>query len=284
MNTLLHVFPVLLLAVSTPLAAVTPATIDFESGTVTKGGLTTPGYFSGYELHGTPSFSPWIGTNPTYVRLGSKSMGFEVRPELTWFNSERSEIRGPYVDVDARETVWYGFSVYLSPDAFDAPQGAWFIFNQQWQDKGTYPVFTSPPVAFSLDAGLRLDVDVIGDNRTSVTQNGGFQYRQNFGDLMTFQRGVWYDFVYRVKWDPAGTGSLLIRFKRASDSAYTTILDISGKQIGYNNGALIHWKAGIYRGYASSGSAFGNPNNAGLTQRLWIDHLKRGNTEAEVTR
>jgi hypothetical protein len=264
--------------------AVSVVTIDFESGSITTGTTTTPGYFSGYELHGTPSFSPWIATNPTYVRLGSKAMGFEVQPQLTWFNSERSEIRGPSIDIDNRETVWYGFSVYLSSDTFDAPTGAWFIINQQWQDKGTYTVFTSPPVAFSIDGQLKLDIDVIGDNRTNLTQNTGFQYRQNFGNLMTFQRGVWYDFVYKVKWAPGGAGELLVKYKAATASSYTTILNLTNIQVGYNNGALIYMKAGIYRGYASSGSAFGTPNNAGKTQRLWIDHLERGNTEADVTR
>ncbi|WP_198141258.1 heparin lyase I family protein [Verrucomicrobium spinosum] len=103
------------------------------------------------------------------------------------------------------------------------------------------------------------------------TQNhDGVRRRTN---IMTFQRGIWYDFVFEHLPSYMGSGEIRLYCKKASESTYVKRLQWIGPTLSMNKDG--YWKWGMYK------ANWTNPT--GSSKRvIYHDNIKVGATFAEA--
>ena len=171
---------------------------------VATSGSAGVGWRGDYE---TGNFSQWDGgvqekvdgrativTSP--VRQGKYAARYEVRPGDNNVagsgNGERTEalvLRG----TRGREgdEQWYAWSTMFAPD-FSASNSDWNIFTQ-WHNSGT--------------TGGRVEFYING-NTLGFTTHGGDPANPaaRAWDIGSKSNGVWYDFIFHVKWSTSNAG------------------------------------------------------------------------------
>jgi Polysaccharide lyase len=127
------------------------------------------------------------------VRHGSYAARFEVRPGDYGDPGERAEVLLNQQTTDGyegREQFW-AWSTYF-PVTFDAPMAAWNVFAQFHHTGST----GQANIHFAVVDRSKIVLRVLG---------GDFDHpaRKDFV-LARLNRGMWYDFVFHVKWSPSG--------------------------------------------------------------------------------
>lgn len=198
------------------------ARLDFESGR-----------FSGWRLKLLAPHSGRIVTNP--VRRGRYAARFELRAGDDTGDGVRAELKEGYNAPLGRE-IWYSFST-LVPRDFPIADSRTVI--TQWhaeEDPGEAIAARSPVLAHRYD-GRSLVIDIRYSSAKTQQANDGMArilYEQE-----GFARGVWHDFLYRVRWSdkPDGLVECWLDGER--------VINYSGP-VGYNDVRGPYFKFGLY--------------------------------------
>lgn len=126
------------------------------------------------------------------VRTGRYAARFELRHGDRVSEGWRAELRDPYNAPYDRDT-WYGFSTYLP---LDYPDHDYSCVLAQWHDQAEEGEGSGkPPIAHRIMDG-RFYVTTEASPTASIhPRDKGVPY-----ETMRAVKGVWHDFVYRVRW------------------------------------------------------------------------------------
>jgi hypothetical protein len=213
----------------------------------------------------TGSFSQWSGvqalagratTVTGLVRHGTYAARYEVRPgdDPIGASGERAEAF-KVTGENAGTESWWGWSTYFGDDFNANPNTFWNIFTQ-WHHNGCCG-----------QANAHFEVD-------TTTSTWGIQLRTFGGSanenertfrLADFQRNVWYDFVFHVRWAADGTGFVEVWLNGER------VLPLTNTPTIYS-GQTVYVKQGFYRG----------PNSAD-TSVIYHDAVRRGHSYDDVS-
>ncbi len=164
---------------------------------------------------------------------------FEVRAGDHWRGdtSERSEI-AVHRYMQFGKPVWQSFSMLI--EAGPPSEAPWSIFGQWHAFKDPWDEYVSPPIALLLKDG-KFAIVTASDKHIQQTHKNypPFVTRYAFTDVA---KNAWHDFVYRIVFDPAGSGSLHVWHNGQA------IVAQDGLPIGYNDIIGPFFKYGVYRG------------------------------------
>ena len=211
----------------------------------------------------TGSFSQWtLGVQALqgpatvvrdHVREGSYAARFEVRPktDLTLPGGDRSEALTGTGEAAGSES-WWAWSTYFDTNFNPNPDSSWNIFTQ-WHNSG------------SGQANVHFEVNTASSPwKIQMRAFGGNQdENQQIFPLADFQRNVWYDFVFHVRWAPDGTGFVEIWVNG------DRVVPLTHRPTTYV-GQSVYLKQGLYRGESS------------LTSVVYHDGMRRGTSFADV--
>lgn len=194
----------------------------FENGTLT-----------GWKLSRLPRVtSAIVISGPT--RAGRYAASITLRAGETYGDSWKSELTDPlFAPYDTE--IWYRVSHYLPSTFAPAPNNECVL--AQWHNTNAEGVLGgSPPIAHRYQNG-----------RLSVTLSYSFGEFHQPGDAttdrlysITFARGKWHDFVYRVRWSLRGEGEVDAWYNGKFMGSYRGPL-------GYTNDvAGPYFKTGVY--------------------------------------
>lgn len=176
------------------------------------------------------------------VRCGDRAARFELREgDMAGpVGGHRSELH-ELLDYRAPEgsETWYGFSTYV-PEDWPALDDRAVI--TQWHatpDFADGEVWRSPPLAVRY-SGSGLSVTGRHSSVPIQLANDG-AVLELYEHPGTFERGVWHDWVFHVRWDHSDRGFVRAWLDRAP------VIDYQGP-IGYNDENGVWFKWGIYRG------------------------------------
>jgi len=189
-----------------------------------------------------------------HVREGDYAARFEVRPktDLTVPGGDRSEALTITGEVAGTES-WWAWSTYFDTDFNPNPDSAWNAFTQ-WHHTG--PTGQSN-VTFMVDTASspwNIQINAFGGKQD--------QNKQVF-PLADFQRNVWYDFIFHVRWAPDNTGFVEVWLNG------TQVVPLTYRPTTYA-GEGVYLKQGLYRGESR------------LTSVVYHDGMRRGTSFADV--
>ena len=198
------------------------ARLDFESGD-----------FSGWTKKFASSHSGRIVGSP--ARRGKYAARFELRAGDDTGDGVRAEVKERYLAPFGRE-IWYSFSTFIPPDfpIVDTP-----TVISQWhasEDPGEDAASRSPVLAHRYGGGALL-IDIrFSSQKTQRVNDGDSEVLYEQKD---FPRGVWHDFLYRVRWSHRSDGLVecWLDGKR--------VIDYQGP-VGYNDNEGPYFKFGLY--------------------------------------
>jgi hypothetical protein len=198
------------------------ARLDFESGD-----------FSGWTEKFAASHSGRIVQSP--VRRGKYAARFELRAGDDTGDGVRAELKEMHFAPLGRE-IWYSFSTFIPPDF---PIVDTYTVISQWhasEDPGENAASRSPVLAHRYGEGTFV-IDIRFSSTKIQRVNDGASkvlYQQK-----DFPKGVWHDFVYRVRWSYRSDGFVecWLDGKR--------IIDYQGP-VGYNDNDGPYFKFGLY--------------------------------------
>lgn len=163
-------------------------------------------------------------------------MRFEVRNGDQWASDSssvnRAELDGFPAEYPKAVTLWGAYSFAIEPGAAGSPDA---YIGQLHQTAEAGYTALDPPLAFHL-VGTTLKIDTRTDNGTPPAGNPSAVTRYSF----TPTRGRWYNVVFKIKIDPAGTGLLSVWIDG------TQVVNLTGIATGYN-AVGNYWKEGVYR-------------------------------------
>jgi len=188
------------------------------------------------------------------VREGGYAARFEVRPkaDLTLPGGDRSEALTRTSEVAGSES-WWAWSTYFDTDFNPNPDSAWNVFTQ-WHHTGSTG---QANVSFMVDTASspwNIQINAFGGDQD--------QNKQVFR-LADFQRNVWYDFVFHVRWAPDNTGFVEVWVNGER------VVPLTYRPTTYA-GMGVYLKQGLYRGESS------------LTSVVYHDGMRRGTSFADV--
>lgn len=202
------------------------------------------------------------------VRNGLYSARFELNrndPE-SYVGSWRSELA---LNTEPRLQAerWYGFSIFLPEDYEYDPSNEILA---QWHSTPDYAIgdadVQSPPLALRTEAGEWVITRRWDTAR--ITRPDSIHSREI--PLGTYQRGVWTDWVFHVRWDYGDAGLLQV-WKNGHK-----VVEEHGPNA-YNDSIGVYFKTGIYK-------AIWNPatSNQSTTQKrvIFIDDVRVANENA----
>jgi hypothetical protein len=199
------------------------ARLDFESGD-----------FSGWTRKLAASHSGLIVRQP--VRRGVYAARFELRAGDDTGDGVRAELKERFTAPFGRD-VWYSFSTWIPPDFPIVPENTVITQWHAQDDAGEEAASRSPVLAHRYEAGA-----LVIDARSSAvpTQSANDGTRAVLFRQPDLPRGVWHDFVYRIRWSWREDGQV---------EAW-----LNGKRIiyyrgpaGYNDRAGPYFKFGLYK-------------------------------------
>ncbi len=127
------------------------------------------------------------------VRTGRYAARFELRHGDRVSEGWRAELRDPYNALYDRDT-WYGFSTYLPLDYPEDHDYSCVL--AQWHDQAAVGEGSGkPPIAHRIKAGRFYVTTEASPTATTNPLDKGVPY-----ETMRAIKGVWHDFVYRVRW------------------------------------------------------------------------------------
>jgi hypothetical protein len=198
------------------------AQFDFESGD-----------FSGWIKKFAASYSGQIVRMP--VRRGKYAARFELRAGDDTGDGIRAEVKEMYCAPLGRE-IWYSFSTFI-PQDFPIVETPTVI--TQWhasEDSGEGLAARSPVLAHRYANG-----DLVIDSRFSrqKTQRANDGISKVLYKHVNFPRGMWHDFLYRIRWSylPDGLVECWLDGKQ--------IIAYKGP-VGYNDDNGPYFKFGLY--------------------------------------
>jgi Polysaccharide lyase len=212
----------------------------------------------------TASFSQWnLGVQQLqgpativrdHVREGGYAARYEVRAktDLALPGGDRSEALTRTGEVAGTES-WWGWSTYFDSDFNPNPGSQWNIFTQ-WHHNGSTG---QANVSFMVDTASspwNIQINAFGGDPD--------QNKQVF-PLADFQRNVWYDFVFHVRWAPDNTGFVEVWVNG------DRVVPLTYRPTTYA-GMGVYLKQGLYRGESS------------LTSVVYHDGMRRGTSFADV--
>lgn len=161
---------------------------------------------------------------------------FEVRSGDKWASDSvsvnRAELDGFPAEYPKSVTLWGAYSFVIEPGAAGSPDA---YIGQLHQTAEAGYTSLDPPLAFHL-VGTTLKVDTRTDNGTPPAGNPSAVTRYSFDPV----RGRWYNVVFKINIDPAGSGALEVWIDG------TKVVNLSGIATGYN-AAGNYWRIGVYR-------------------------------------
>lgn len=214
---------------------------DFESGAIDGRRWTVSGN------------APTVTSSP--VRGGTKAMKSYLN-RASSPKSYRTEVSdGGNVKIQPGGEYWYAFSVYLPSDY--ATDNIWEIV-AQWhnvpdQSRGE-ATDLNPPLSLNSSNGEWM-ISTIWDTRP-VTLKASYEGKERFY-LGPYKKGVWTDWVFRVKWSPFSDG--LLQVWQDGEK----VVDKKGG-IAFNDIAGTYFKMGIYKGWGDRQSPAGNVSSRTL--------------------
>jgi hypothetical protein len=212
----------------------------------------------------TGSFSQWnLGVQRLqgpativrdHVREGGYAARFEVQPktDLTLPGGDRSEALTRTGEVAGTES-WWAWSTYFDTNFNPNPDSQWNVFTQ-WHHNGSTG---QANVSFMVDTASspwNIQIHTFGGDQD--------QNKQVF-PLADFQRNVWYDFVFHVRWAPDNTGFVEVWVNG------DRVVPLTYRPTTYS-GMGVYLKQGLYRGESS------------LTSVVYHDGMRRGTSFADV--
>ncbi len=158
------------------------------------------GRFSGWREKLAAPHSARVVRYP--VRGGKYAVRFELRTGDDTGDGVRAELKEDF-NVPLGKEIWYSFSTFVPAD-FPILRHPSVI--SQWhaeEDPGEESASRSPVLAHRYD-GRSFVVDIRFSSTKIQHANDGI--RQVLYEEKDFPRGVWHDFVYRVRWSYASNG------------------------------------------------------------------------------
>ncbi len=220
--------------------------LDFESGDL-----------SGWQKKLAAAHSFRIVSDP--VRSGRHAGRFELRAGDDTGDGVRSELKEKYI-APLRREIWYSFSTFI-PQDFPVVEQPTVI--TQWkasEDAGEGPASRSPILAHRYVGGA-LVVQIRFSGTKIQKANDGT--RKVLYEQRDFPRGVWHDFVYRVRWSHRADGLVECWLDGRR------IIDYAGP-VGYNDDKGPYFKFGLY------------PHAGDKPFVIYHDEYRRGFTREEV--
>lgn len=163
-------------------------------------------------------------------------MRFEVRSGDKWASDgsgvNRSEMDGFPAEYPKGVTLWGAYSFAIEPGLPGSPDA---YIGQLHQTTETGYSALDPPFAFHL-VGDTLKIDTRTDNGSPPSGNPSAVTRYSFKPA----RGRWYNVVFKIKIDPAGTGLLSVWIDGVQ------VVNLTSIATGYNSVGN-YWKFGVYR-------------------------------------
>lgn len=134
------------------------------------------------------------------VRGGAYAARFELRGGDRVSDGWRAELRDPYNAPYERDT-WYGFSTYLP---LDYPDHDYACVLAQWHDQAELGEHSGkPPLAHRIKEG-HFYVSLV----SSPTASSQPLHKDIPFETSEAVKGVWHDFVYRVRWSRGDDGEV----------------------------------------------------------------------------
>lgn len=212
--------------------------------------------FSGLEMQ-TPPTPYAISRVTDIVRRGKYSARFELRQGEKWKNSYRSEYMELF-NASYDKEYWYGISIYI-PSSFPIHDNRNVIM--QWHAQPDIgEVSRSPVLSFKyINGNLLFDVR----HSTKKIQERNDAQIIPIGEIQSFEKGKWADFIINVKWsyDKAGFVNIFMNGRR--------IVHYIGP-VGYNDDKGPYVKFGIYR------------KDVPYTYVIYFDEYRRGHSYKDV--
>jgi hypothetical protein len=191
------------------------------------------GGFSGWIKKFAAPYSGQVVRSP--VRRGNFAARFELRAGDDTGDGVRAELKERYLAPFGRD-VWYSFST-LIPEDFPIVEKSTVI--TQWhasEDPGEDVAGRSPVLAHRYGGGTFV-VDIRYSSRKLQRANDG--ERRVLYEQKTFPKGVWHDFLYRIRWSH-GPDGLVEGWLDGKP-----IIDYKGP-VGYNDRDGPYFKFGLY--------------------------------------
>jgi hypothetical protein len=198
------------------------AQFDFESGD-----------FSGWTEKFAASYSGQIVRMP--VRRGKYAARFELRAGDDTGDGIRAEVKEMYCAPLGRE-IWYSFSTFI-PQEFPIVESPTVI--TQWhasEDSGEDVAARSPVLAHRYANG-DLIIDIRFSSHKIQQANDGS--KRVLYEEKSFSKGVWHDFLYRIRWSYLSDGLVECWLDGKQIIAYIG-------PIGYNDDYGPYFKFGLY--------------------------------------
>ncbi|HRE52366.1 MAG TPA: heparin lyase I family protein [Flavitalea sp.] len=183
-------------------------------------------------------FSQWQGIRATDtaaqlsvvttpVRQGKYAAKFVVRPHdtLARFSGERCEIShysdiwNGYTQEAPDDDYYYGWSTYIPTD-WTNPQ-LYGIF-MQWHSRTSI----NPPIAFNIGGdsiGVSFRTGIVG----GVVGAATYTYKNYFVISRDLYKGLWQDFIVRVKFRPDDTGIVQVWHRVEGQSRFRQIFSLA---------------------------------------------------------
>jgi hypothetical protein len=210
-------------------------------------------------------------------RQGNYAARFTVRNGDKWNgqSGERSEVS---VLLDRQSVapgtdVYYAWSTYFDPDKFPTPTH-WTIFTQWHGSKGGGG---APPLSLQFTPQNKILIRSAGGvcPWNSSTKKYDCNQIANTYDLFSSpQKGVWHDFVVRVKWSCKSDGILQVWHKTANQAFFgDPLVNVSRATTQDLGGTCdsVYVKQGLYRSDSNTS-----------THRLYHDGFTQGTNFVDV--
>lgn len=161
------------------------------------------------------------------VREGNYSYKFVVKPGITCWNTERSEIllrntsntgySGKMPNEIEGDHYYYSWSTYF-PDEFTDTH-TWQVLHQWHEAYGL-----SPPLSLTINSAQdphRISFTIVSGNTTS---DGSYQYKEYEIPLTALTRNVWHDWIFNISWSANYAGSVEVWHKLSTENDYVMVL------------------------------------------------------------
>ncbi len=127
------------------------------------------------------------------------------------FRAELSDATFPPGD----KNIYYSYGLFIPKDFDIQPDG--FVVITQWHTPGSGQ---KPPLALRLRPSNRLDVTLNHkDTGKDFSANGSGQIM--FAQINDFQRGIWNDFEYLIRWSSSEKGAIQMKNNRQTIAQYS---------------------------------------------------------------
>ncbi|AUP78531.1 heparin lyase I family protein [Flavivirga eckloniae] len=252
----------ILLLVSTSLSA--QVYIDGENASIRQsdGYITDNGRTLRWQNQGNGQVTPWI---TGYNRAGSKGIGMLING-TSGTGPQRSEycLNACYQSepaINNGETWYTGFSFQLDSNTWANPT-SWFVLQQTQQSKSAGQGNNNPFVSFDIKSGNKLDLRA-GSGIDGAT---GLSFKHK--EIITVQKGVWYDVVIGFKFSPNSTNGWMACWIKTKNQSNYTRYGMDNIKVGYTNAPqrIQQNKIGMYR------------NSVPGANKLYLDEIRFSKT------